>query len=85
MKPFDIINTDGYDIVATAGVYEGGGPYTDVIVLNNNSTTYIVAMRYMQSSRASVRSIWSYDSTMFSDLNAYRSALRDMIHCALTN
>lgn len=40
-----MIQTEGYDVVATATVREGGGPYNEVAVLNNNSTHFFVVMR----------------------------------------
>lgn len=50
MKGLDagqFISREGYDEVASATVFEGGGPYTRVIVLNNNSTHYLVCLEVM--------------------------------------
>lgn len=86
MKSFDTIAIEGYDIVATAQVVEGGTPYDEAIVLNNNSNVYIVAMRSEGSpTHVSVRQILHYDTTNRSLLNAYRNALRDMVNRALTH
>jgi hypothetical protein len=44
LYPGQVISAEGYDVVATATVFEGGGPYSHVTVLNNNSSHYLVVL-----------------------------------------
>lgn len=86
MKPYDTISIQGYDLVASAQVSEGGTPYNEAIVLNNNSSVYIVAMRISDGVQASVRNVFPYNGgSESSAISAYRLALHDMVACALTH
>lgn len=73
MNAGDMFRVKGYDVLATANYAETGG---QVIVLNNNSTHYLVAVRpNSDEEQAQFESSFSYDAREWTAQQAYRQAM----------
>lgn len=78
MEHGDTFRTDGYDVVAHAQVCEGGGPVGEVVVLNNNSTHYLVGVRMGDGDELATL-VGAYAYGEFDVEAAYRRALECMV------
>jgi hypothetical protein len=77
--------TDGYDLVASARYAEGGGgPYGEAILLSNNSSCFMLAIRPYEGESAQLEGVFYYHQTQDEEQLAevYRTALRAMTELA---
>lgn len=79
MEVGERFSIDGYDIVASAKVAEGG---EEVIVLSNNWDWFLVAFRASDANEAVLIASFNYGT----DLSLpYRNALHEMVRRAMEN
>lgn len=82
MRPGDQFHTHGYDLVASAQYAVEPG---EAVVLNNNSTHYLVAVRMHDADElATLVESFMYNAGEHSARRAYREAVMRMAHVAST-
>jgi hypothetical protein len=82
-------NLEGYDVVARAQFFEGGGPEGEVVLVSNNWGMYFLVSRVVGANEGTLRQTWECpgdpdDSDEALEMT-YTDALETMIRYALSH